>query len=169
MGRIFAARAVSDLSGTIVGQTDVIHSRNPQKTAERIAELVKATGAEQLVMGFPRNMDGSEGPRAALYRDFAALVEHTVGMPVALWDERRTTVQAEHYLNEMNVRGKRRKEVIDKRAHESRSQSGRLYREDQVGHQQTERHTEKTPRCQQGRETGLALQDGARGRNKVDI
>ena len=69
--------AVSDLSGTIVGQTDVIHSRNPQKTAEKIAELVKATGAERLVMGFPRNMDGSEGPRAALYRDFAALVERT--------------------------------------------------------------------------------------------
>ena len=105
--------AVSDLSGTIVGQTDVIHSRNPQKTAEKIAELVKATGAEQLVMGFPRNMDGSEGPRAALYRDFAALVAHTVGMPVALWDERRTTVDAHQILTDCNYHGKKRKNTVD--------------------------------------------------------
>ena len=48
-----------------------------------------ATAADELVMGFPRNMDGTEGPRAELYRAFAALVEEKAGMPVRLWDERR--------------------------------------------------------------------------------
>ena len=90
--------AVSDALGMIVGQTTVIHSRNPQKTAQELARLVKECGAERLVMGFPRNMDGSEGPRAALYREFAALVERECQMPVVLWDERRTTVEAHNIL-----------------------------------------------------------------------
>lgn len=53
--------AISDASGSIVGRTTVIHSRRPQQTAEAIAALVQESGAERLVMGFPRNMDGTEG------------------------------------------------------------------------------------------------------------
>ena len=64
-------------------------------------------------MGFPRNMDGSEGPRAALYRDFAALVEAACKMPVVLWDERRTTVEAHNILSECNYHGKKRKNTVD--------------------------------------------------------
>lgn len=105
--------AVSDALGMIVGQTTVIHSRNPQKTAQEIARLVREFGAEQLVMGFPRNMDGSEGPRAALYRDFAALVEKECQMPVVLWDERRTTVEAHNILSDCNYHGKKRKNTVD--------------------------------------------------------
>ena len=105
--------AVSDALGMIVGQTTVIHSRNPQKTAQELARLVKECGAERLVMGFPRNMDGSEGPRAALYRDFAALVEQECQMPVVLWDERRTTVEAHNILSDCNYHGKKRKNTVD--------------------------------------------------------
>ena len=105
--------AVSDALGMIVGQTTVIHSRNPQKTAQELARLVKGCGAERLVMGFPRNMDGSEGPRAALYREFAALVERECQMPVVLWDERRTTVEAHNILSDCNYHGKKRKNTID--------------------------------------------------------
>lgn len=105
--------AVSDAHGMIVGQTTVIHSRNPQKTAQELARLVKECGAERLVMGFPRNMDGSEGPRAALYREFAALVERECQMPVVLWDERRTTVEAHNILSDCNYHGKKRKNTID--------------------------------------------------------
>ena len=105
--------AVSDALGMIVGQTTVIYSRNPQKTAQEIARLVREFGAEQLVMGFPRNMDGSEGPRAALYRDFAALVEKECQMPVVLWDERRTTVEAHNILSDCNYHGKKRKNTVD--------------------------------------------------------
>lgn len=105
--------AVSDALGMIVGQTTVIHSRNPQKTAQEIARLVREFGAEQLVMGFPRNMDGSEGARAALYRDFATLVEKECQMPVVLWDERRTTVEAHNILSDCNYHGKKRKNTVD--------------------------------------------------------
>ena len=105
--------AVSDALGMIVGQTTVIHSRNPQKTAQEIARLVREFGAKRLVMGFPRNMDGSEGPRAALYRDFAVLVEKECQMPVVLWDERRTTVEAHNILSDCNYHGKKRKNTVD--------------------------------------------------------
>lgn len=105
--------AISDAMGMIVGQTTVIHSRNAKKTADEIARLVKESGAQKLVMGFPRNMDGSEGPRAALYREFAALVEKVCAMPVTLWDERRTTVEAHNILSECNYHGKKRKNTVD--------------------------------------------------------
>lgn len=105
--------AISDIMGMIVGQTTVIHSRNAKKTADEIARLVKDSAAERLVMGFPRNMDGSEGPRADLYREFAALVEQVTGMPVVLWDERRTTVEAHNILSDCNYHGKKRKNTVD--------------------------------------------------------
>ena len=105
--------AISDALGMIVGQTTVIHSRNAQKTAQEIARLQKESGAERLVMGFPRNMDGSEGPRADLYRSFAALVEEVCGMPVVLWDERRTTVEAHNILSDCNYHGKKLKNTVD--------------------------------------------------------
>lgn len=105
--------AISDIMGMIVGQTTVIHSRNAKKTADEIARLVKESGAERLVMGFPRNMDGSEGPRADLYREFAAMVEQVTGMPVVLWDERRTTVEAHNILSDCNYHGKKRKNTVD--------------------------------------------------------
>ena len=105
--------AVSDLTGSIVGRTEVIHSRNAQKTAEAIRALAAETGAQTLVMGFPRNMDGSEGPRAALYREFAALVEQVCAMPVTLWDERRTTIDAHHILYQSGKNAKQRKKVVD--------------------------------------------------------
>lgn len=105
--------AVSDAMGMIVGQATVIHSRNPDKTAQEIARLVKQTGAQRLVMGFPRNMDGTEGPRAALYREFAGRVEAECGMEVVLWDERRTTVEAHQILSDCNYHGKKRKNTVD--------------------------------------------------------
>lgn len=105
--------AISDSMGMIVGQTTVIHSRNPEKTAAEIQRLVHTSGAQRLVMGFPRNMDGSEGPRAELYRAFAAKVEEVCRMPVVLWDERRTTVEAHGILSDCNYHGKKRKNTVD--------------------------------------------------------
>ena len=105
--------AISDYTGLLVGTTDVIHSRKPDVTAREIARLAREHGAQRLVMGFPRNMDGTEGPRAALYRDFAALLERTVGIKPVLWDERRTTIEAHQILNESNYHGKKRKNTVD--------------------------------------------------------
>ena len=105
--------AVSDLTGTIVGYTTVIHSWNRERTVAELVRLVREQGAQRVVMGFPRNMDGSEGPRAELYRDFAAALEAALEMPVVLWDERRTTVEAHNILSMSGYHGKKRKNTVD--------------------------------------------------------
>ena len=105
--------AVSDAMGWLTGFTTVIHSWNREKTAQDIAELVQTHRPERIVMGFPRNMDGSEGPRAELYREFAALLETQLGQPVVLWDERRTTIEAHQILTSGGYHGKKRKNTVD--------------------------------------------------------
>ena len=105
--------AISDALGWMTGQTTVIHSWKPEKTAEEVARLLRESGAERLVMGFPRNMDGTEGPRAALYREFAKRVQAACGKEVVLWDERRTTVEAHQILSDCNYHGKKRKNTVD--------------------------------------------------------
>ena len=105
--------ALSDPSGLLTGFTTVIHSRNRETVLAQLAALCKERGADRLVMGFPRNMDGTEGPRAALYREFAASLEEATGMPVRLWDERRTTVEAHQILLSQNYHGKKRKNTVD--------------------------------------------------------
>ena len=105
--------AISDPSGLLTGFTTVIHSRNRETVLAQLAALCKERGADRLVMGYPRNMDGTEGPRAALYREFAASLEEAAGMPVRLWDERRTTVEAHQILSSQNYHGKKRKNTVD--------------------------------------------------------
>ena len=105
--------AISDPTGSIVGTALVIPSYNRDKTAAEIRRLMEQHGVEELVMGFPRNMDGTEGPRAALYREFAALLAEVTGREPVLWDERRTTVDAHRILSENNRHGKKRKATVD--------------------------------------------------------
>ena len=105
--------AISDAMGLIVGQTTVIHSRRPEKTVAEIARLVQESHAERLVMGFPRNMDGSEGPRAELCRSFAEKLAAETGLEVKMWDERRTTVEAHNILSAHNYHGQKRKNTVD--------------------------------------------------------
>lgn len=105
--------AISDALGMLAGFTTVIHAYTPEKTAQAILDLVRQHGVGELVMGYPKNMDGSEGPRAALYRQFAQLLEQTTGIKPVLWDERRTTVDAHRILSQNNVRGKKRKNTVD--------------------------------------------------------
>ena len=105
--------AISDPTGTLTGFTTVIHSWKQEKTLQEIDKLRTERQVEELVMGFPRNMDGSEGPRAALYREFAQKLEELTGMRVRLWDERRTTVEAHQILSAGNYHGKKRKNTVD--------------------------------------------------------
>lgn len=105
--------AISDLLCSIVGSTTVIHSRNREKTLEEIQRLVKENGVGEIVVGLPKNMDGTEGTRAELCREFAQALEEATGLKVALWDERRTTVEAHNILSAHNYHGKKRKNTVD--------------------------------------------------------
>ena len=80
---------------------------------EVVSAIAKARGAEQIVVGLPRNMDGSEGESAQNARAFGAELHALCGLPVDFSDERGTTVTAHNFLNETNTRGKRRKAAVD--------------------------------------------------------
>ena len=105
--------AISDLTGSIVGTTLVVPSYSREKTLSQLKELVEQHGVTELVMGFPKNMDGTEGPRAQLYREFAGLLQEATGLEPVLWDERRTTVDAHRILSDNNRHGKKRKVTVD--------------------------------------------------------
>ncbi len=105
--------AVSDKFGMIVGFTTVVSEWNRETAADKVAALVKEHQPERLVMGFPRNMDGTEGTRAELYREFAKKLEEKTGMDVVLWDERRTTVEAHNILSASGKKMKKHKKNVD--------------------------------------------------------
>ena len=105
--------AVSDLLCSIVGSTTVIHSRNAEKTIAQIREMVEKMDVGEIVLGLPKNMNGTEGPRAELCREFGQKLEEATGLPVRLWDERRTTVEAHNILSAHNYHGKKRKDTVD--------------------------------------------------------
>lgn len=105
--------AISDLLCSIVGSTTVIHSRKDDKTIAEIQKLIGENGVGEIVVGLPKNMDGTEGPRAEVCRGFAKLLEEATELPVTMWDERRTTVEAHNILNEHNYHGKKRKNTVD--------------------------------------------------------
>ena len=105
--------ALSDLLCSIVGSTTVIHSRNADKTIDEICRLVREHDAKEIVVGLPRNMDGSRGESARRAEGFAKQLGELTGLPTELWDERMTTVSAIGYLNQTDVRGKKRKQVVD--------------------------------------------------------
>lgn len=105
--------AISDLLCSIVGTTYVVPSRNREKAMADIVRLAKENGVGEIVVGLPKNMDGTEGVRAELCREFAELLKEATGLPVAMWDERRTTVEAHNILSQHNYHGKKRKNTVD--------------------------------------------------------
>ena len=105
--------AISDLMCSIVGSTAVIPSRNTEKAIVDIDKLAKDNNVAEIVVGLPKNLDGTEGVRAELCRDFAAKLREATGLPIAMWDERRTTVEAHNILSQHNYHGKKRKNTVD--------------------------------------------------------
>ena len=105
--------AISDLLCSIVGSTTVIHSRNMEKTLNALCQLVKENAVGEIAVGLPKNMDGTEGVRAELCREFAQKLQEATGLTVHLWDERRTTVEAHNILSQHNYHGKKRKDTVD--------------------------------------------------------
>lgn len=105
--------AISDLLCSLVGSAVVVPSRNTDKAIADIVRLAKENQVGEIVVGLPRNMDGTEGPRAELCREFAQKLGQATGLPVSMWDERRTTVEAHNILSQHNYHGKKRKDTVD--------------------------------------------------------
>ena len=105
--------AISDATGLLAGYTTVLSSRKEDVLLTELVRLVKEHGVDELVMGFPRNMDGSEGPRAELYRAFADKLEQACGLKPVLWDERRTTIEAHAILHATGKKMKSHRKTVD--------------------------------------------------------
>ena len=105
--------AECDISGLIAGGIGTISEGGMRKTAVRVAEEAEKRSCKKIIIGLPKNMDGSEGPRADVIKAFGALLSEITDIPIDYYDERMTTMTASRYLNETNTRGKKRKTVID--------------------------------------------------------
>jgi len=105
--------AVSDPTGTLTGEAWTVTERNMPRLAQTIVEAAKERGVARLVLGYPKNMNGTLGPRAEKSEAFKAELENLADLPVLLWDERRTTAEAESILIEVGRRGKKKKQTVD--------------------------------------------------------
>ena len=106
--------AISDASRMLASGVGNIKGGGLERSVDAIAEVVQAERISAIVLGLPVNMNGTEGPRAARIRQLAAMLEERLpDVPLALMDERMTTMAASRFLNETNTRGQRRKGVID--------------------------------------------------------
>ena len=109
--------AISDPLGITAQGIETIERKEEnklRKTLARIEELVKEYEVEKIVLGFPKNMNNTIGERAEKSLELEAMLERRIGIPVIMWDERLTTVEAERTLIESNVRRENRKKYVDK-------------------------------------------------------
>lgn len=113
LGKARTGVAVCDKGELLASPVEVIHEHNRERLLQRAAALAAERGVEQIVVGLPRNMDGSEGESAQNARAFGAELHALCGLPVDFCDERGTTVTAHNFLNETNTRGKKRKAAVD--------------------------------------------------------
>ena len=105
--------ALSDATMTLAGFTTVIDSRKAEVVAAEIVRLIGEHGVTELVLGYPKNMDGTLGPRAEKAAAFAEVLREATGLQVTLWDERRTTIDAHNILMAGGKNAKQRKKTVD--------------------------------------------------------
>lgn len=105
--------AVCDKNEILASPVGVITEWNKEALAEKIIALAVEKKAEEIVIGLPKNMDGSEGFRADACKELGDILKCSANIPVSFWDERLTTVSAHRFLSDNNVRGKKRKSVVD--------------------------------------------------------
>ena len=105
--------AISDLTGLLAGYTTTIHTRKQEQVVECLGKLIAEYEVTELVLGYPKNMDGTLGPRAEKAEAFKSVLEAAFRLPVTLWDERRTTIDAHNILAGQGKNAKRRKQTVD--------------------------------------------------------
>ena len=105
--------AICDEQEVLASPIGTVSEHNRDRLLRKVAALAKEYGAAHVVVGHPRNMDGSCGESAHRAEEFAQALSTHTGLPFTLWDERLTTVSAIGFLNETNTRGKKRRAVVD--------------------------------------------------------
>ncbi|MEE0964053.1 Holliday junction resolvase RuvX [Ruminococcus sp. YE282] len=113
LGKSRTGIAVCDKTEFLASPYTVIFEKSPNKLPEKVAQAAKEVKAELIVVGLPKNMDGSEGESAQNARDFAKKIQYLTGLETVMQDERGTTITAHNFLNTTNTRGKKRKNVVD--------------------------------------------------------
>lgn len=113
LGKARTGIAVCDKTEFLASPYKVIFEKSPQKLPQKVAEAAKETKAELIVVGLPKNMDGSEGESAQNARNFAEKLRELTQIETVMQDERGTTITAHNFLNDTNTRGKKRKNVVD--------------------------------------------------------
>ena len=113
LGTVRTGLAVSDFSGLLASPVATLTQRDLDRLSEQVAQTAREQEAGEIVVGHPRNMDGTRGESARRAEEFAEKLRTLTGLPVSLWDERMTTVSAIGILNQTNTRGKKRKAVVD--------------------------------------------------------
>lgn len=105
--------AVSDEMNILVGEAWTLTEWNPERVAEQIAEEAKKRNVQRLVLGLPKNMDGSEGPRAEKCREFAQLLGSKTDIELIMWDERRSSIEAHAILHANGKKEKKHRKTVD--------------------------------------------------------
>lgn len=105
--------ALSDVSRYLASGIGYVSPGGIVKTADKVAEVAVENKASAVVVGLPKNMDGSEGFRADRAKEFADMLRERLDIPVIMFDERMTTMAASRFLNETNTRGAKRKAAVD--------------------------------------------------------
>ena len=113
LGSVRTGVAVSDLSGTMAGETFVIAQANKNKLADMLRDEAMTRGVSTIVLGKPVNMNGTEGEQAQRSKEFAEMLAKKAGLPVVLWDERGTTVDAARILHAVGKHGKKNRSKVD--------------------------------------------------------
>lgn len=113
LGKARTGLAVCDKTEFLASPYTVIFEKSPKMLPQRVAEAVREAKAELVVVGLPKNMDGTEGESAQNARAFAETLTELTGVKTVMQDERGTTITAHNFLNDTNTRGKKRKNAVD--------------------------------------------------------
>lgn len=113
LGKARTGIAICDKNMVLASPVCVIEEWNRDRLAQRIISIVHKHHAEKIVIGLPKNMNGSDGESALAAREFAEKLSELVDIPIEMHDERCTTMIAHQYLNDTNTRGKKRKQTVD--------------------------------------------------------
>ena len=113
LGHARTGIAISDIGERLASPVGTITEYVDERLLPKIADVAKEQRAEMIVVGHPKNMDGTRGDSARRAEEMAQKLGEMTGLPIQLWDERMTTVSAIGYLNQTDVRGKKRKQVVD--------------------------------------------------------